>query len=331
MRIASILGLVAGLAVLVGLIAWQGVAEIVDLLARSSWSLLWVPVIWLPTLFMNARCWQLLFRRDAMPGFWKVFYAQWMGRAVNTLLPVASIGGEIVKARVLILWGADGQHTSAATVVDKTLQAITTILWGVIGIALLAWITLDDALVISASITMALLGAGIAAFLVVQRAGIFRIAVASAHKVTKSDFFGGLIGTAGNIDALINETYRRWRQFGAATGWRMAALILQSGEIWLAAMLLGYPISVVEALFLKSLTSTVSDAAFVVPNSYGVQEGAFVILGSFIGWTPDVALAVSLVVRIREIVIDVPGLLAWQHAEGRALFKRRRAAEARRD
>ena len=31
-----------------------------------------------------------------------------MGRAVNTLLPVASIGGEVVKARVLVLWGLDG-------------------------------------------------------------------------------------------------------------------------------------------------------------------------------------------------------------------------------
>jgi hypothetical protein len=74
---------------------------------------------------------------------------------------------------------------------------------------------------------------------------------------------------------------------------------------------------------IKSLTSTLSDAAFVVPNSYGIQEGAFIVLGALVGWTPDVALTVSLVVRIREIVVDIPGLLLWQHAEGRALLHRR--------
>ena len=327
MRIASIIGLVAGLASLIGLIAWQGVADIADVMMKSDWRMLLVPLVWLPTLFMNARCWQLLFHADRTPRFWPIFFAQWMGRAVNTLLPVASIGGEIVKARVAILWGADRDDASAATVVDKTVQVVTTILWGLIGVSLLAWITLDNTMVLSASVTLATLGAGVAGFLVVQKAGMFHLAVSSAHRVTKSDYFGDMIGAAGAIDARIHDTYRQHGRLAAAVTWRMAALVLQTGEVWLAAYLLGYPISVVEALFIKSLTSTLSDAAFIVPNSYGVQEGAFVILGGFVGWTPDVALAISLVVRIREIVIDIPGLILWQHAEGRAFFKRRHAAK----
>ena len=51
------------------------------------------------------------------------------------------------------------------------------------------------------------------------------------------------------------------------------------------------------------------------------------VLGALVGLAPDQALAVSLAVRIREFLIDVPGLLMWQHAEGRALF-RRKAAES---
>ena len=75
---------------------------------------------------------------------------------------------------------------------------------------------------------------------------------------------------------------------------------------------------------LKSLSSTLSDAAFVVPNSYGVQEGAFVVLGSLVGLTPDVAIAISLAIRIREILIDIPGLVFWQITEGKILFRHRR-------
>jgi putative membrane protein len=324
MKIASYIGLFVGLSLLIGLVAWQGIAEIADLLLASGWTLLLVPLIWFPTVFMNARCWQLLFDPHHAPRFWQAFYAQWMGRAVNTLLPVASIGGEVVKARALILWGIEARHASASAVVDKTVQVVTIIIWGVAGVCLLAWSSLDDGLVISASVGLALLGAGVAGFLVVQRAGIFGMMAASAQKVSRSDYFGDLVVRANEVDHVIRSLYRRRGRLLAATLWRLAALVLQTGEVWLAALLLGHPIAVVEALMLKSLSSTLSDAAFVVPNSYGVQEGAFILLGGLIGLTPDVSLAISLAIRIREALIDVPGLAFWQHTEGRAFIRRRR-------
>ena len=323
MKIASYIGLVIGLVIMTALVVSEGVMDIADLLTSTGWVLLLVPAIWFPTVLMNARCWQLLFRADRAPTFFQAFYAQWMGRAVNTLLPVASIGGEVVKARVLVLWGIDAKHAAASAVVDKTVQVITVIVWGVAGVSLLAMMALDNQLVISALIGMALLGAGVAGFLVVQRAGIFGIAAKSAHKVIKTDFVGGLVEKADEVDRIVRELYRNRVRLTAAVSWRLAALILQSGEVWLAAYLLGYPISIVEALMLKSLSSTLSDAAFVVPNSYGVQEGAFVLLGGLIGLSAEVSLAISLAIRIRELIIDVPGLVFWQHVEGRAIFRRR--------
>jgi len=328
MKRASYIGLFAGLALFTGLIVWQGIGEVFGVLAASGWVLLWVPVIWFPTVLMNARCWQLLFAPQHMPGFSQAFLAQWMGRAVNTLLPVASIGGEIVKARALTLWGTDGRHASASAVVDKTVQVITIIIWGVAGVVLLSYMALDDELVFAAAAGLAILGAGVAGFLVVQRAGIFRIFIGSAHRLTKAEFLDNLRDTADEIDDIVAALYSDRKRLVAATAWRLAALVLQTGEVWLAAHLLGFPIGFVEALMLKSLTSTLSDAAFVVPNSYGIQEGAFVALGILIGMAPDVALAVSLAIRIREVLIDVPGLVLWQHLEGRALLRGRHTAAA---
>jgi putative membrane protein len=328
MKIASYIGLIIGLAVLIGLIAWQGFGDIWGLLAASGWALLLVPVIWFPTVLMNARCWHLLFLKDQRPSFWQAFYAQWMGRAVNTLLPVASIGGEVVKARVVTLWGTDARHASASTIVDKTIQVITLIFWGVLGVVLLSMMALDNELVVAGAVGLALLGAGVAGFLVVQKAGIFSIVVKSAHKITNAKFLNDLIDTADQIDDIVLQVYRERRPLIAATAWRFGALVLQTGEVWLAAWLLGFPIGVLEALMLKSLSSTLSDAAFVVPNSYGVQEVTFVVLGGLIGMAPDVAIAVSLAIRIRELLIDVPGLIFWQHAEGKALLDRRRSTES---
>jgi putative membrane protein len=325
MKIASYIGLIVGLAILTVLIAWQGVSEIAGILLSSGWSLLLVPLIWFPTVLMNARCWQLLFAEAHMPTFWQAFYAQWMGRSVNTLLPVASIGGEVVKARALILWGTDARHASASAVVDKTVQVITIIVWGLIGISLLLWMAVDNRLAMFSLIGLAILAGGVAGFLVVQRAGMFGFIVKSAHRVTKADYFANMVETADEIDRIVVDLYRRPGRIAAATAWRALALILQTGEVWLAAYLLGHPIGILEAVMLKSLSSTLSDAAFVVPNSYGVQEGAFIVLGALVGLGPDVSLAISLAIRIREVLIDVPGLFFWQHTEGRALLARRRA------
>ena len=323
MKIASYIGLVVGLVILTGLVVYEGVTNIFDLLVSTGWSLLWVPVIWVPTVLMNARCWQLLFAEEHAPSFFQAFYAQWMGRAVNTLLPVASIGGEVVKARMLVLWGIDATHAAASAVVDKTVQVVTVIVWGVIGVSLLAVMALDSELVISSMIGISLLAAGIAGFFAAQKAGFFGFVARSAHRATKSDMVGGWVDKAEAVDSTVCKIYDRIGPLVAATTWRMIALILQSGEVWLAAYLLGFPISIIEAVMLKSLSSTLSDAAFVVPNSYGVQEGAFVLLGSLIGIPAAMALAISIAIRIRELIIDVPGLVLWQHAEGRALFRSR--------
>ena len=42
--------------------------------------------------------------------------------------------------------------------------------------------------------------------------------------------------------------------------------------LWLAWLLLGFPIGVVEAVLLRSLSQTLANAAFVIPNGYGLQE-----------------------------------------------------------
>ena len=61
MLIASYIGLVVGLAIFIGLIVWQGIADLAGLLLSTGWALLLVPAIWFPTVLLNARCWQLLF------------------------------------------------------------------------------------------------------------------------------------------------------------------------------------------------------------------------------------------------------------------------------
>ena len=88
------------------------------------------------------------------------------------------------------------------------------------------------------------------------------------------------------------------------------------------------PVTIADAWLLESLILAIRAAAFFVPGAVGVQEGAFVLLGAVIGISPEVALALSLIKRVRELVIGVPALLAWQVSEGKNLFFRPPTASA---
>ena len=42
-----------------------------------------------------------------------------------------------------------------------------------------------------------------------------------------------------------------------------------------------------------------------------MQEGGFIVVGTLVGLSPTHALVLSLVKRVREILLGVPGLLSW--------------------
>ena len=71
-----------------------------------------------------------------------------------------------------------------------------------------------------------------------------------------------------------------------------------------------------------SLGQGVHSAAFLVPGALGALEGGFVLFGALLGVPADIALAISLAKRVRELALGLPGLIVWQWVEGRYLMRR---------
>jgi uncharacterized membrane protein YbhN (UPF0104 family) len=78
---------------------------------------------------------------------------------------------------------------------------------------------------------------------------------------------------------------------------------------------MGAPISFLKAVVYESLLQAISSAAFFVPGGLGVQEGGFILIGRALGLDPVTSLALAGTRRARELLIYLPGLLAWQMAE----------------
>jgi putative membrane protein len=323
-KAASWLGLAIGLAIAVALVAWQGAATVAHLLASTDWKLVLVAVFAVPQLLLSTASWRLLFPAEGAPRFALALLALWIGYSINLMLPVASIGGDVVRARLIANWSGRPRDAVASVVVDKTVLVATLPVLGLIGTAALLRVPGAGSLPTAIGVVI-LLAIALVVLVLVQRAGVFAFLALRAVRLARRAGWEDLVAHASDLDAALRALYARPARVAASCGLRVLARLSLSGEVWLAARLLGHPITIGDAILLKSFTIMARAAAFPVPAGLGVQEGTFVVIGALIGLPPDVALATSLATRVREIVSSVPGLVAWQAVEGRALWRRRAA------
>jgi uncharacterized membrane protein YbhN (UPF0104 family) len=91
-------------------------------------------------------------------------------------------------------------------------------------------------------------------------------------------------------------------------------------EIWLALYFLGHPLSLTDSFIIEALIQATSSAAFIVPGALGVQEAGFLLFGHWLGLSQDVAAALAIIRRCRDLLVYVPGLVVWQIQEGKLLL-----------
>jgi len=316
----AVLGL-AGLGAAVALIVYQGQRAVLSALAAGGVGLVWASLFHAVPMAINARAWQVLMPGARPPSLAAFAWVVWVREAVNGLLPVARIGGEVVSVRLLVKHGVRPASAVASLVVDMTVSIVSQFVFTVIGLGLLVLVTTDVATVGRIALGLAVTIPIVGALVLVQRAGAFALVVRALQGLTGGRF-AGLVGGSTRIDRAIRLFYRRRSRLLRCSLWQLAGWIAGSGEIWLALDFLGHPVSLLEALLLEALAQAVSSAAFMVPGALGVQEGGFLLFGSLLGLGPELALALALARRVRDFLVFVPALVAWQLSEGRRLLVR---------
>jgi putative membrane protein len=322
-RKLSTFGLFFGLAFLTSLIAAQGGKAIAETLAIAGWQIFWLPVFYLFPLLCATFSWRALFAPWQVPPFRFSLYASWVGLAINWLLPVAQIGGELARVRLLVKRRFPADIAFASVIGDKTLQVITQALYTFVGLML--FLALKQGSVLQNIVHQQRAIAGIAAgifimtvaswgFYRVQRLGMFGILTRIAKKFPRVNSTAS--SSLANLDTAIHAMYDRQKRLVIAAGWRIAFRLVLAGEVWLALYFLGHPVSWIEAIILESLGQGIRTAAFAIPGGLGVQEAGFMVIGTALGLPTPVALALSLSKRVRELVVGVPGAIAWQVTEG---------------
>ncbi len=306
--------LFAGLVVLAALIDWQGAGAVTAAAVAVGSGMFAVVAFHLVPIALATAAWFLLLGRRWSGGYGYLIMARWVREGVNALLPVAQVGGDIVGVRLLMRAGAAATPVGASVIADKTMEAVSQLV------------------VASAALTLVISGPGtggiegllpglavatvlIGGFLLAQRWGLLRLAErllvkAAGAAGAEPDAFRG-------IHEAVWATYRDWRRCTAALA--LHALAWSSGavEVWLILRFMGHPVGLGQAFALESLGQAVRSAAFAIPGALGAQEAGYMALMQMVGLPAEIGLALSLVKRVRQIVLGVPALLVWQWLEAR--------------
>jgi putative membrane protein len=243
-------------------------------------------------------------------------WMRWICESVNCLLPVAQVGGDLVRARLLNQVGVPGPLAGATVIVDIMAGMLTLVIFAAVGtvLLLLQFGAAHAALELSAGV--ALLGVILMASYLGLRGGSLYKFARMSERLASGRQWEAIIGGAAALDRQMTALCRDQRAFTIACAWRLLGWVVGAAEVWLALCYLGHPVSVAEALILESLGQTIRSAAFVIPGALGVQETGLILLGSIVGVPAETALALSLIKRVRELALGIPGLLMWQIAEG---------------
>jgi putative membrane protein len=324
-RMSRVAGL-GGLALFTGLIAYQGARDVAAILASAGVGLAIITIFHLSTLAAHTVAWQRLLPTPP-PTLRLLFWARWIAESINDLLPVAQIGGNFVRAVLVQRAGVAGTVAGASVIVDVTTNFFAQLLFTMLGLGLLLVHVRGGAPVASVGAGIAIMGASAVAFLIAQRRGMFAFLARRIEQLSWTPQWATLSAGAATLDTVIDGMYRDRRAIVVATIWHFLSWLAGGVEIWLALQFLGHPLPLLAVVMMEALTEAVRSAAFAVPGALGVQEGGYLIVGAWLGLAPDVALAVSLAKRVREVVIGIPGLMAWQLQGAASLWGERGGKE----
>jgi glycosyltransferase 2 family protein len=325
MKTASIIAALLGVAVMTALVLAFGAGAVTRALLSVGWDgFLAVCLIQLALVATMGLAWRGLVAGAPIGAF---VWARFVRDAASEALPLSPVGGCLLGARAVTLAGVTAATAAASIIVDLTLEFFAKLAYTGLGLVWLVRLRPDSLLAWPLTGGLAAASLVAAGFLLLQRRG--------AGPVGR---LGGILGRgwadrvaagATALSAALGPIYRRKGGLWGGFLLHLACWIAGASEAWIALRFADRGLPFGEVFVIESLLYAIRTIAFVIPNAVGVQEGAYILVGTAFGLTPEMALALSLLKRARDLAIGLPVIGVWQFAEGGRLWRRRRERPAK--
>lgn len=303
-----------GLAAVIALVVWQGVGAVAKAFASVGVGVVLVVVVRLIQVAAAGAAWRALLPGSAPVTWMTCVNLRWVREAINSLLPVAQVGGDLIGARLLKRPGLDGGLAGASILVDVLTQAATQVVFALLGLAVLATHGGDKDLVQVIGSGLTVMTLAVLGFFAAQRFGGFHLVERGLVRLAETPAWSKL-ASVKNLHDSLQAMHNDGRALAASFLIHFAIWFIGVLEVVIALKFMGFDLGYGPALVIESLGHAARAAGFLVPGALGVQEGGFIALAAVYGVPAPQALALSLVKRVPEIVLGVPGLVYWHRLE----------------
>jgi glycosyltransferase 2 family protein len=303
-----------GLALATVVVTWLGADKVWHAILTLGWrGMCWV-VLWQLAVFcLLGVAWWILATGASLP---IVIWARLVREGAENCLPFSEIGGMVFGARALVLGGAGFAPAVASSVADVVTEGIGLVPFLVFGLVVLALKGHTSYLVpMAAGLAVLLIGGGLAFAFRTRLARLFHLGMTKLMRNWTKNAPQCADELEHTIQCLFHQ---RWRVAGAAAV-HFLSWCGGGGNIWIAYHLLGAHLSVVDALAIEGILSSIMGVGFLVPGALGIQEVSYIGLGAAFGLPSHLSLSLSFIRRARNIIIGIPPLVAWQMLEARQL------------
>jgi putative membrane protein len=240
-------------------------------------------------------------------------WARLVRESAADVLPFSQVGGLFVGVRTVQQHGVSEPLAVASQIADLTAEMASQLVYTLFGIAMLLAIlshaTATGRLLWTATLALFLGAATLFAFIALQNRGLDLVGSLASRwlKNTRE--------RADAVKATLQSIYAQPRRLLGGVALHGAAWVLSGAGAWLALNFMGFQIAPWKVLTLESLMATVRSVAFMTPGALGLQEGAYVLVAPLFGLPPEATLSVSLLRRVKDLLIGIPAIGIWQYAE----------------
>jgi putative membrane protein len=320
MGLAERLLLVAGIVLFVVLLRRLGIATVWDNVRMIGWGFGLTLAQEGVSYIANAMGWRFAFPppRPRVP-FQKLLAARLAGEAINNLTPTATIGGEVVRGRMLE-GVVDPSIAWASIAIAKLMQTFAQMAFVFIGLLVVVRHTpLPEGFERGLYIGLIVLTSGLLTGIIMQRRGLFgaaarvgsRVGIRVPEKLQQQ---------IARLDADIARFYAAPGAFVMSVLCFFVAWCMGIVEVYVVLYFLDAGATLSRAVTIEVLSVALDALLFFVPAKAGTQEGGKVLIFGLLGLDPAKGLALGIIRRMRELSWSMVGLivLARHHARQRA-------------
>jgi putative membrane protein len=316
-KYASVLLALFGLGILTVIVGWLGASHVARaVLSVGLAGFAAVVAIQLALFVLMAVAWHVVWPSIGIP---RLMLGRMVREAGTTCLPFSHVGGIAFGVRAVTGPGTDTAAGFAASVADVTVETFAQIGFIALGLIALEATNPDHRLTIPLAAGLVLMTIGAALFVWLQRDGgrLGRRVLSMLGRNVARQWSGVALRGIETVQDGLDDVYDHRGRMALASSLQVGAWMGGAFWTWFVYRRLGAHIGPLQAIAIEGVVSGVLTLSFVVPGNLGVQEAAYVALGSLFGLSDELSLGVSLLRRAKDLAIGIPTLLIWQGIEVR--------------